>query len=58
MDLNIRNIDETLVTKLKHEALDTGVTLRELVIGKLGGEAGPEVDEDVKSGKDGEGMPF
>jgi hypothetical protein len=35
MDLNIRNVEIGLVRKLKAEAAVTGVTLRELVIGKL-----------------------
>lgn len=39
-DLNIRNVDVTLVTSLKQEALRLGLTLRALCILKLGVESG------------------
>lgn len=35
-DLNIRNVDVTLVTSLKQRALASGQTLRSYCIGKLG----------------------
>ena len=41
-DLNIRNVDVTLVTDLKVRALSAGKTLREYCIGLLGGSNGPE----------------
>ena len=36
-DLNIRNVDDELVRRLKVAALDGGLTLREYVIWRLGG---------------------
>lgn len=62
MNLHIRNVDATLVTQLKHDALAAGVTLRAYVISKLGGrvEEGA-VEEESESGPAAEGdggIPF
>lgn len=55
MDLNIRNVSEELVTKLKGEAVRGGVTLREYVIWRLGGAGNGDSGvsgSDTKSYKD------
>src|SRR5258708_5073420 len=40
--LVIRKIEETLLKKVRHEAVDRGISLRELVIEKLGGADGED----------------
>lgn len=43
MDLNIRNVDEELVRRLKANAARAGVTLREHCISLLSGSRAPEI---------------
>jgi hypothetical protein len=50
-DLNIRNVDDALVKRLKLEAVERGATLREIVIGKLAnGNSGNRATGDAGSG--------
>ena len=51
--LVIRRIEETLLKKVRHEAVDRGISLRELVIEKLGGAHGEGADSGAVESKRG-----